>query len=210
MTQRQLHATIKSITDAGTWTAIASVPTVDRDREIIAAGALWWSAESLPVHDQHGGEVIGSCVPTYRGDTLYVSGRFASTDRAQVVRALVTEGHLTTMSVMFVPESTKPGTDGVRTIITSGELLAVDFAAVPSNREAKVLASRGYRGGQSDPYIDARRIIANAQMVAARSLLPDRTPMSDARQTLHDAEALVGASGPTRQGVNAMLRSALT
>jgi hypothetical protein len=209
--ERQLQARIKTISDNGEWTAIASAPTVDRDREIVAAHALWWSAETLPVHDRHGGELIGSCTPWYKGDTLYVAGRFASTDRAQTIRALVVEGHMQTMSVMFVPESTQPGTGGVRTVITGGELLSIDFEPVPSNREARVLTSRGYRGG-TNPYLDARRLLADAQMVIARSLLPDRTPMSDARTIIHDAEALVDALsfGRSRPGVNAMLRSTLT
>ena len=45
---------------------------------------------------------IGSGTPYYDGDTLKIKGTFASTDRAQEVRQLVTDGHIKAMSAGYL------------------------------------------------------------------------------------------------------------
>jgi hypothetical protein len=141
--QRFLAAQVKAVdADAGTWTAVASVPSVDRDDEIVAERAFEpLPRQPVPVRDAHfGGQLVGSGRPHYQGNQLLLEGRFASTPRAQEVRTLVVEGHLASMSVVFLPLADEQ-VDGRRNI-TRAELLAVDFGEIPSNRDARVLAAR--------------------------------------------------------------------
>lgn len=63
---------------------------------------------------------------------LRVTGNFASTERAQHVRSLVKDGHLSGASVEFLVD---PGT-GLR------ELLGVGVVYAPSNPDAKVLSAK--------------------------------------------------------------------
>ena len=155
---RSLVALVKSVDEkgAGSWTAVASAPSVDRDGEVIEGKAFEPLPTTVPVRDGHfGGELVGSGHPYYRGDVLHLDGRFASTERAQEVRTLVREGHLATMSVVFLPRQDRE-VDG-RRHITDAELLAVDFVEIPSNRDARVLAARGWR--QDEP-LELRQIRA--------------------------------------------------
>ena len=160
---RSLVAVVKSVGEkgAGSWTAVASAPTIDRDDEVIESKAFEPLPPTVPVRDAHlGGELVGSGRPYYRGDALYLDGRFASTPRAQEVRTLVKEGHLSTMSVVFLPVRDRK-IDG-RRHITKGELLAVDFVEIPSNRDARVLAARGLD--------DGRATLREARLEIARTL----------------------------------------
>lgn len=191
-----LTATIKAVADGGngSWTAVASAPVLDRDNEVIAAGALKWQGDRVPVHAEHFGELVGSGRPYYQGDVLYIDGEFASTTRAQEIRALVTEGHLGHMSVVFM--AAKRDTSGRVPVITDGELLAVDFAPIPSNREARVLAARSFRHGNAA--LDrAHRVLAEAEKALAHARIQDArrvlasTAKRDPSQVLREAEQLL-------------------
>lgn len=198
---RSLCARVKSVNaDAGTWTAVASAPTVDRDDEVVAGLAF----EPLPaqtiVRDGHfGGAVVGSGRPYYQGDTLMIDGRWASTPAGQENRTLVIEGHLTSMSVVFMPLEDRQ-VDG-RRHITKGELLAVDWVDIPSNRDARVLVARGY--GQHPTVAEARRIAHQAMLDLARLDLAEgrailaRTP-AKSQPAVSDAEWRAGIADARR------------
>jgi hypothetical protein len=86
-------------------------------------------------HRMDSGGIVGSGTPTLTERGLEVVGRWASTPRAQEVRQLVAEKHLQHVSVEFLRHS-----DGTGKV--SRELVGGSFVYVPSNPEAKVLASK--------------------------------------------------------------------
>lgn len=123
----------------GSFEATISAPSIDRDGEVIDAGAFDPLPASIPILADHLGEVrslVGRAVPYYEGETLKAKGSFASHEFAQYVRGLLTEAMLDTMSVGFMPPK--------RTIIegtphiTKSELLEASFVVIPSNRDALV------------------------------------------------------------------------
>lgn len=193
-----IAATVKSVdpAGAGSWTAVASAPSIDRDREVVDAGAFEPLPAQVPVHDEHFGQLIGSARPYYVGDLLYVDGTFASTPRAQEMRTLVLEGHLTSMSIVFFDATTKD-VAGI-THITAGELLAVDWAPIPANRDSRLVAARSLgrtatratgtgvgasavaRAMASLAEVDLAELEAKEARLAAEA--------SDPRQVLADAE----------------------
>lgn len=155
-----VEALVKEATPAGAWSAIVSAPTLDRDGDVIDAGAFNPLPPRVPVHDRHFGDLVGSARPYYQGLELAIDGVFASTPKAQDMRTLVLEGHLTTMSVVFLRPKTRH-VDGVRHI-TSAELLAVDWAPIPSNLDTAVLVARSHHWRRSS--------VGPAALVAARAL----------------------------------------
>jgi hypothetical protein len=176
MTRRSLRAKIATV-DAGGWTAVASAPTLDRDGEVIAAGALWWSSVDLPVHLNHELRVeslVGRAVPRYQGGKLIIDGVFAGTELAASTRQLVLDGVLTTMSVVFI-DSQRRNVEGVPTI-TRAELVAVDFVSIPSNRDAVVLSVRSLQNrtpGQAHLLAFKARITALETDLAALPAPPN-------------------------------------
>lgn len=166
-------AAIEPLGDAdampGQFRVILSAPTEDRDGDTLLPDE--WKTP-LPEHitfDQdHGMSVattVGSGKP-YLNDAgqvpeapegaLIVDGTYSSLPRAQEVRTLVNEGHITKTSVAFmsVPGTTKSGGKRQR------ELLNGAFVAVPSNREASILASKSAdrKAGARNNSDDAKRI----------------------------------------------------
>lgn len=146
----------------GTFQVILSAPTKDRDGDTLLPDE--WKMP-LPEHItfdvDHGMSVektVGSGVPHIDPATgnLIVDGTYSSLDRAQQVRTLVNEGHIRTTSVAFMTEKTQK--DGVS--VTQRELLNGAFVAIPSNREAVVLASKGIKTGARNSASDAAHIQA--------------------------------------------------
>jgi len=128
----------------GEFEAIMSAPTIDRDLEVIDAGAFAPLPDKITVDIDHAmsvRSVVASGRPYYDGDLLKIRGSFASTPLGQEVRTLVREGHLDRMSVTFRAAQRDTAEDGV-THITSAELLNVAFVVIPSNRDAAVLAAK--------------------------------------------------------------------
>lgn len=135
----------------GSFHIILSTATKDRDGEELHPGE--WE---LPLPDHitmdmdHGMSVattVGSGVPTIEGGQLHVRGTYASVPRAQEVRALVNEGHITKTSVAFLRKSNPDAKGGSPTV--RRELLNGAFVAIPSNTEALVLSSKdGTRAGK--------------------------------------------------------------
>lgn len=162
----------------GSFEVVLSTPAKDRDGDELAPGD--WK-QPLPEHitfDQdHGMSVastVGSGVPRIdESGNLVVSGTYSSLPRAQEVRTLVNEGHIRTTSVAFMTE--KSGTKDGKTTVTR-ELLNGAFVAIPSNREALVLASKA---------LDVK--------AGARHSTADRAHI----QAIHDHALALGAVGPS-------------
>ena len=160
----------------GTFEVILSAPTKDRDGETLMPDE--WK-QPLPgritFDSDHGMSVattVGSGVPTLNdAGELVVSGTFSSLARAQETRTLVKEGHISTTSVAFMTERStqKDGTQ-----VTVRELLNGAFVAIPSNREALVLASKGMKVGARNSASDMEHV-----------------------QAMHDHAAAMGAACPT-------------
>lgn len=137
---------VKALDDGdpnGAFEAVLSAPTVDRDGEVVDARAFEPLPARIPIDVDHGMSVlttVGSGAPFYDGDLLKIRGTFASTQRGQEVRTLVTEGHITKMSVAFM-DPKREVKDGVPHVV-SGELLNAAIVAIPSNREAEITAAK--------------------------------------------------------------------
>lgn len=155
-------ATITNTDDGfpGAFEVILSAPTKDRDGDTLRPDE--WK-QPLPGHitfdSDHGMSVattVGSGVPRIDEETgnLIVSGTYSSLARAQEVRTLVNEGHIRTTSVAFMSE--KAQKDGAT--VVQRELLNGAFVAIPSNREALVLSSKGIKAGARNSATDAQRI----------------------------------------------------
>lgn len=142
----QLHATIKSVTDEGHggFTAVASTSSIDRDGESVVAGAFEPLPETLPIYHDHdwktGAAPVGRGRPYYDGDTLMVEATFASTERAQEMRTLVSEGVVDSVSVGFLDAKRTKSAGTVE--ITSAELFEASLTAIPSNRDALLVAAK--------------------------------------------------------------------
>lgn len=135
----------------GSFEAILSAPTLDRDGEVIDARAFEPLPDRIPIDIDHGMTVattVGSGRPYYDGDVLKIAGTFSSIPRAQELRTLVTEGHVARMSVTFMDaeRSTKDGVPHV----TRAELLNAAFVPIPSNREAAVLVAKAFAATEEE------------------------------------------------------------
>ena len=155
-------ASITNTDDAfpGSFEVILSAQTKDRDGDTLLKDG--WKLP-LPDHitfDQdHEMSVkgtVGSGVPSIDPETgnLVVRGTYSSLQRAQDVRTLVNEGHIKTTSVAFMSEKTQK--DGAT--VTQRELLNGAFVAIPSNREALVLSSKGLKAGARNSKADAEKV----------------------------------------------------
>jgi len=151
-------ATITNTDDSGpgSFEVILSAPTKDRDGDTLLPDE--WK-QPLPDHitfdSDHGMTVattVGSGVPRIDEKTgnLVVSGTYSSLPRAQEVRTLVNEGHIRTTSVAFMSEKSQK--DGKTVAVR--ELLNGAFVAIPSNREALVLSSKGVKAGARNSAAD--------------------------------------------------------
>lgn len=139
---------VKSVeggSENGEFEAILSAATLDRDGEIIDAKAFEPLPARIPIDIDHGMTVastVGSGTPYYDGDVLKIKGTFSSIPRAQELRTLVTEGHISTMSVTFMGAE-RDEKDGVPHV-TQAELLNAAFVPIPANREATVLVAKAF------------------------------------------------------------------
>lgn len=128
----------------GGFEAIASTPERDRDGDVISQKDWSPLPEKVTIDVDHTMNVrgtIGSAHPFFDDEgNLRISARFASTPLAQEVRALMTEGHIDSVSVAFMKSTGLKSADGEKE--TSLELLNVGVVAIPSNRNAKVLTSK--------------------------------------------------------------------
>jgi hypothetical protein len=116
-------------------------------------------------------ETVGSGRP-YLGDdgNLHVEGTYTSLPRGQELRTLVNEGHIRQTSVAFM--TTKTAKAGGQPTIKR-EVLNGAFVAVPSNTDARVLASKAV-----DLKVGARNSSSDAAAI----------------QVIHDATVALGAT----------------
>ncbi len=146
MSIEHMTVEIKAVKDGdGEFEAVLSMPTKDRDGEVVDSKAFDPLPDHMPIDIDHGMSVVttvASGTPFYDGDVLKFRGRFASTPLAQDVRTLVLEGHIRKMSVAFMnpQRETKDGT----THVTQAELLNAAIVAIPSNREATITAAKQF------------------------------------------------------------------
>lgn len=162
----------------GTFEAILSAPTKDRDGETLLADE--WKQplpNKIPVDIDHEMSVrgtIGSARPFVDDDgNLRIEGTFASTPLAQEVRTLMAEGHIDRTSVAYLEEKV-PQKDGKHRV--ERELLNAALVCIPSNREAAVLAVRNFK--------------ASGVKVGARNSASDQEHI----QAIHDSAAALGAA----------------
>jgi hypothetical protein len=197
----------------GTFEVVLSAPTLDRDGDTLMSED--WK-QPLPDHitfdSDHGMSVattVGSGVPEIDESTgnLIVRGTYSSLPRAQEVRTLVNEGHIRTTSVAFMTEKTqkdgKPGT--VR------ELLNGAFVAIPSNREALVLASKSLaaKAGARNSKTDAEHLqTAHDHMVAAGAVCAPDAEAKDFTPAEDEGDPV--DTGALAQAVDAPLDEALS
>lgn len=125
----------------GGFIAVLSTPSLDRDGDRLLRDE-WVEPlpDRVPLDIDHGmsvADTVGSFRPYFDGDRLMMDAAFASTDKAQDVRSLVNEGHISTVSVAFMcDKSLKDAKSPYR------ELLNAGIVAIPSNRDAVILASK--------------------------------------------------------------------
>lgn len=151
LTEGRFQATIKTVDDGtgpGGFDAVMSTPTVDRDGEIIVAGAFDPLPDHISIDVDHAMSVektVASGRPYYDGDILRFRGTFASTPLAQDVRTLVREGHVRTMSVAFMgAQYDTTHKDGIPRIVKA-ELLNAGIVGIPANRHALITAAKTLR-----------------------------------------------------------------
>lgn len=153
----------------GGFEAIASTPDLDRDGDVLSRDSWKSLPDRVTIDVDHSMDVrgtIGSAKPYFdNSGNLCISAKFASTPLAQEVRALMTEGHVDSVSVAFMSDTVKNAGGESR---TERELLNVGVVAIPSNRAAKVLAAKGFdlKSGARNNQQDAAQVqaIHNATM----------------------------------------------
>lgn len=187
MTVITKDATIQNVgpdEGSGEFEVILSAPTLDRDGDTLLPEE--WK-QPLPDHItfdmDHGMSVattVGSGVPSIdpASGNLVVRGTYSSLPRAQEVRTLVNEGHIRTTSVAFMTEKSQQK-DG-KTVVQR-ELLNGAFVAIPSNREAVVLNSKGLgtKVGARNSATDAEHIQAIHDHAVALGAKPAPAPEED-------------------------------
>lgn len=180
--------------DNGSYDITLSVPSEDRDEEIIDGKALEWVSKGrMPIDVDHGMTVlstVGSGLPVYEGDDLKLSDfRFASTQFAQDVKTLVDEEHISKMSVAFMAAEREVDEKDGKVHIRKAELLNAAIVAIPSNRDATILVGKALAGlaERTGAKVGARNSAKDAEMI----------------QSMHDSATTLGAvcTGSTKSVV---------
>lgn len=177
----------------GGFTAVLSSPRLDRD------GDVWPQDEwILPLPDRitvdadHGMSVattIGSAKP-YFDDSgrLLITASFSSIQRAQEVRTLIREGHVTSVSVAALTDKSKK--DGTQ----KRELLNAGVVAIPANPDAVILDAKK-AGGVT---IDVTPVLNTAALDKVIAEIKAATPGGGSDhallQAIHDASVHMGAN----------------
>lgn len=173
----------------GGFTAILSTPSRDRDGDELLFEEWKSLPDRLPLDADHGMSVattVGSFHPYWENGAMMMKASFSSIPRAQEVRTLVKEKHISGVSVAFMTDRTKKSGEQRR------ELLNAGIVAIPSNRDAQILDSKALdlraeelaEQAQADAEIDA---VMNADAKAAGGDAPALT------QAIHDAAVHLGA-----------------
>jgi hypothetical protein len=133
-------STVESENPNGEFEVVLSTEALDRDNENLWADE-WKQPLPAKIHidGDHGrslDKTVGSAVPTIVGNKMIGKGTFAGTPYAQMVRQLVNEGHVNTVSVTYAEQKNQKDNSVQR------ELLNAAFVAIPANPEAVVLSSK--------------------------------------------------------------------
>lgn len=183
----------------GSFEAVISSEALDRDGEILDKGAFEPLPAEIPIHADHRvfdvEAIVGRGAPSYDGDQLVVKGDYAGTPTAQLVRQLVGEGMLKTMSVSY-RDALYEDEDGVPHL-RSAELLEASFVSVPANREALVTASKalGEKVGARNAAKDAERLqsIHDLAVENGATCVTDDEGEDDAKTVASLAAAVAGS-----------------
>jgi hypothetical protein len=172
-------STVESENPNGEFEVILSTETKDRDNENLWASE-WKTPLPAKIHidGDHGrslDKTVGSAVPRLEGNRMVAKGTFASTPYAQMVRQLVNEGHINSLSVTYSESKSEKG-EGVQR-----ELLNAAFVAVPANPEAVVLASKNAKLDKAEGGL------------SASGDNPQVPKHDDMIQAIHDAACHLGA-----------------
>lgn len=193
-----LTADIKATKEGAGYSITLSMPTQDRDGEIVDAKAFDpLPPGRLPIDVDHGMTTlttVGSGIPVYEGDRLVLRDfRFASTTLGGEVKILVDEGHVSKMSVAFM-DAKREMKGGVPHVVKA-ELLNAAIVAIPSNRESDIaLAAKSF--GRR---VEVRRVLEEAEQYLIELALEDAKAIGDDR--------FRGGRGSASEFVNNTLRS---
>ena len=182
-TQKSFDAKVVSVEKNG-FQAVASTPSIDHDNESLQLGCFNPLPATIPVHADHVisvEHIVARARPYYDGNRLMLDGRWASTEKAETVRALVNEGFVTDMSVFFC-DAEKKMVNGVRTVV-KGTLKSVDFVSIACNRDARVLSSRSLGG-------DLALMAVKKELLQLEIALDEMT-LADARKSIAEAKAFL-------------------
>jgi hypothetical protein len=188
-------STVESENPNGEFEVILSTETRDRDDENLWASE-WKTPLPAKIHidGDHGrslDKTVGSAVPRLDGNQMVAKGTFAGTPYAQMVRQLVNEGHINSLSVTYSESKNQKG-EGVQR-----ELLNAAFVAIPANPEAVVLASKSAKAvevGAMDAPTLAELVAKAAGGMSASGDNPQVPPKHDEMvQAVHDAACHLGA-----------------
>jgi hypothetical protein len=181
--------TVESENPNGEFEVVLSTETLDRDAENLWAGE-WKQPLPARIHidGDHGRSLektVGSAVPRIEGNRMIGKGTFAGTDYAQMVRQLVNEGHVNSVSVTY-SEHKNQKDGGVQR-----ELLNAAFVAIPANPEAVVLTSKSAQTGNTDGVTPSSYLKwLNEQKAAGTQANPT---VQDLIQAIHDAAVHLGS-----------------
>jgi hypothetical protein len=171
-------ATVESENPNGEFEVVLSTEALDRDNENLWAQE-WKTPLPARIHidGDHGrslDKTVGSAVPRIEGNRMIGKGTFAGTPYAQMVRQLVNEGHVNTVSVTYAESKNQKDNSVQR------ELLNAAFVAIPANPEAVVLSSKAAEIDKADGGM------------SASGDNPD-VKHDDMVQAIHDAACHLGA-----------------
>lgn len=183
----------------GGFTAVLSTPSMDRDGDTLKR-TEWIEPlpPRLPLDADHGmtvADTIGSFTPYFDdAGRLMMDATFASTPKAQEVRTLIKEGHISTVSVAFMNDKTAQK-DGK----PHRELLNAGVVAIPSNRDAVILESKA---------LDARaKELAEQKVDSRKGIIVTVTPQIDEAALKRVTEQLLEKAAGGQGGDIALLQA---
>jgi hypothetical protein len=187
--------------DNGKYDFTLSVPTTDRDEEVVDALAFAPLPGWIPIDVDHGMTVlstVGSGTPVYVDNTLKLDDfAFASTPLAKDVQTLVDEGHIRKLSVAFMNAVREKDEKDGKVHIRSAELLNAAIVAIPSNREADILVAAkalAEKVGARNSAADADRLqAAHDLMTELGAACVKHAPATDEKSTGTDPEDTAAA-----------------
>lgn len=204
---RVLTADMKATRRGDAYDITLSMPTVDRDGEVIEVRAFEPLPKGrLPIDVDHGMSTlttVGSGVAEYVGDRLVLRDfRFASTHLGGEVKTLVDEGHVSKVSVAFM-SAMRVTKNGIPHIVKA-ELLNAAIVAIPSNREADIVLAAKNFGRR----IEVRHILHEAEQVLIELALEDaQSVLSATAPPPEPPLTFRSGGGSTRSQVDNYLRS---